>query len=132
VGREGGDVSILPPKKSFPPFTREWLEEVAKNEPDCDITAGVHSELREGGDVNTVMTYALFVGGPCSGMRRILENAPQTYTVQERSGEVVEPATYERVIVLGHIFMVTPEYKKLLNALVKQFFDGFPEVEEAT
>jgi hypothetical protein len=35
-------VSILPPKKSFPPFTREWLEEVAKNEPDCDITAGVH------------------------------------------------------------------------------------------
>jgi hypothetical protein len=49
VGREGGDVSILPPKKSFPPFTREWLEEVAKNEPDCDITAGV----LEGGN----MTY---------------------------------------------------------------------------
>jgi hypothetical protein len=34
-------MSMIPPKKKYPPFTREWCEEMAKQEPDCDITAGI-------------------------------------------------------------------------------------------
>jgi hypothetical protein len=33
-------MTIPEPKKTYPPFTREWCEEAAKREPDCDITVG--------------------------------------------------------------------------------------------
>jgi hypothetical protein len=39
-------MSVLPPEKRYPAFTREWCEEMAKRESDADFTAGVSNEAK--------------------------------------------------------------------------------------